>query len=374
MAAGAVVVAVVVLFSGQVAMAASKAEKMRTNFALARLSMIDAIRITESQTGGKVFKAELKRDDDRIYYELEFVLGDDTVKTKVDAVIVGQPEGVRLAPPAAPPAAVQPRPLPPPPRQPARPAPQAPPPPAPRPAPRAPAEEPAPRPEPTQPDNMMPTLPPSQEASPALPPSGIVIPFDTEPAGGLPAGFTAAETNGVDKPATWRITADDTAPSRPNVVTVTENTNDPSTFNLLVANQPIMVDVDTTARVNVTSGAEGTGAGLIWRYQDASNYYVASYNKAENTLDVWRVKDGKRKRLGTGVAETEAGSSPWHEIRVEMKGDRLTAHLDGKKMVSERDFTFAEAGRVGFWVSGDTTASFDDLTLADPGLSPTGQR
>ena len=45
-------------------------------------------------------------------YELEFVLGNETVKTKVDAVIVAQPEGVRLAPPAAPPAVVQPRPLP----------------------------------------------------------------------------------------------------------------------------------------------------------------------------------------------------------------------------------------------------------------------
>ena len=201
-----------------------------------------------------------------------------------------------------------------------------------------------------------------------------MIPFDSEPAGGLPAGFTAAETNGAGKPATWKITADDTAPSKPNVVAVTENTNDPSTFNLLVANQPVMVDVDTSAKVKVTGGADGTGAGLIWRYQDAGNYYVAAYNKGENTLDVWRVKDGKRKRLGTGVAEDKAGSGPWHEIRVEMKGDRLTAYLDGKKMVGERDFTFAEPGRIGFWVSGDTVAGFDDLTLADAGVSTAGQR
>ena len=155
MAAGAVVVAAVVLFSGSMAAAESKAEKMQTNFALARLSMIDAIRITESQTGGKVFKAELKRKDNRVYYELEFVLGGETVKTQVDALLVTQPGAVRTAPQAPRPAMVSPaQPAPPP--QPARPVQP------PRPAPRLPAEEPAPRPEPIQPD-MMPPLPPSPQ-------------------------------------------------------------------------------------------------------------------------------------------------------------------------------------------------------------------
>ena len=354
-AAAAVVVAGVVLFSGSIAAAESKAEKVRTNLALARLSMIDAIRITENQTGGKVYKAELKRNDDRVYYQLEFVIGNETVKTEVDALIVLQPGGGRATPPAPqPPAVVRP--------QPVRPAP----PPA-RPAPRLPAEEPpAPRPEPIKPD----TTPSAQPPSPALPPSGIVIPFDTESAGAMPAGFTAVETAGTGKPAAWKIAVDDTAPSKPNVVVVTDNGNGPSTFNVLVANQPVLADVDTSAKVSVTGGTDGNSAGLIWRYQDPSNYYVAAYNRGDNALDVWRVKDGKRKRIGTGSAEGD-GSTTWREIRVEMKGDKITAYLDGKKMVSERDFTFVEPGKVGFWVNGDTTASFDDLTVADPNASCT---
>ncbi len=91
-------------------MAASKAEKMQENFSLARLSMVDAIRITEGQTGGKVYKAELKRKDARVYYELEFVLGGQTVKTEVDAMIVAAPATVRPAP-----VVPAPRPVPPPP-------------------------------------------------------------------------------------------------------------------------------------------------------------------------------------------------------------------------------------------------------------------
>jgi hypothetical protein len=345
-AAVVVVVAGVVLFSGSIAMADSKAEKVRANLSLVRMSMIDAIRITESQTGGKVYKAELKRSDGRVYYQIEFVIGSETVKTEVDALIVPQSSGVRTAAPMPqPPAVVRPQPLP-------------------RPAPRVQAEEtPTPRPEPIKPD-MMPSAP-TQASQPALPPAGIVIPFDTESAGAMPAGFTAAETAGAGKPAAWKIATDEAAPSRPNVVVVTDNKNGPSTFNLLIANQPILADVDTSAKVSVTGGSDGTSAGLIWRFQDANNYYVAAYNKADSALDVWRVKDGKRKRIGTGSAEGESGAA-WHEIHVEMKGDKITAYLDGKKMVGERDFTFAEAGKVGFWVNGDTTASFDDLTVADP--------
>ena len=236
-----------------------------------------------------------------------------------------------------------------------------------------PAEEPStPRPEPTQPDRTS-SVSPAQPPSPPLPPAGIVIPFDTEPAGGMPAGFTAAETASTGKAAAWRIVTDETAPSKPNVVTVADNANGPSTFSLLVANQPVLADVDTSAKVCVTGGTDGNSAGLLWRYQDPNNYYVAAYNKSDNALDVWRVKDGKRKRIGTGSVEGD-GSATWREVHVEMKGDKITAYLDGKKLVSERDFTFAEAGKVGFWVSGDTTALFDDLTVADPNAAGSAAR
>lgn len=353
-ATAVVVVAGTVLALSSVASAESKAEKMRANMAVIRLSIIDAVRITENQTGGRVYKAELKRKDNRIYYEVEFVIGNETVKTDVDALIVPSPATMRPAPAVmpTPPATVRPQPI-------APPAPR-----APRPALR---EEPPLPAEPIQPD-MMPTTPAPTPPTTNLPPAGIVIPFDSEPVGAMPAGFAAVETDGDNQPATWKLTADEAAPSRPNVVAVTDNKNGASTFNLLVANQPVLADVDTSAKVSVTGGTDGNSAGLVWRYQDANNYYVAAYNKGENTLDVWRVKDAKRKRLGTGVAETEAGAA-WHEIRVEMKADRITAYLDSKKMVSERDFTFAEAGKVGFWVNGDTLASFDDLTVADPNVS-----
>ncbi len=353
-----------VLLGGSRATAASKAEKMQENFALSRLSMCDAIRITEGQTGGKVYKAELKRKDDRVYYELEFVLGGQTVKTQVDALVaVAPPAAVRQAPNVPPPS---PRPLPPPPAR--------------RSAPRPPAEEPTPRPEPIQPQMMPPpgqreqAPAPSQPQAPALPPSGIVIPFDTESVGATPAGFTAVQTNPADKPVSWKIVADETAPSRPNAVAVAENANESSTFSLLVANQPVLADVDTSVKVNVTGGSDGNSAGLAWRYQDPNDYYVAAYNKAENTLDVWRVKDGRRKRIGTGVAESDAAAGAWREIRVEMKRERITAYLDGRKLVSERDFTFAEPGKVGFWAGGDTTAEFDDLTVAEPGAGASARR
>lgn len=322
---------------------AAKAEKLRSYMALARISMIDAIQTVESQTGGKVFKAELKEDDGQIYYQIEFVVGDQTVKTRVDAVIVPRAvPAVRLVP-------VQP-----------------PPPPAPR------RQGPPPAPEADQPQrpqaNMMPmpTTPiepstPQPTQPTPMPASGIVIPFDTESAGSVPAGFVTAETSGTGKPAAWKIVADDTAPSQPNNIQVAENPNRGATFSLLIANQPVLADLETSVKIKALGGQESPGAGLIWRYQDSANYYVAAWSKTDNALDVWRIKDGKRKRIGTGVVD--ADTSGWHEIRVEMKGDRINAFFDGKKMISERDFTFAEPGKVGLWVMADSKAAFDDLTV-----------
>lgn len=348
---------------------ANKAQKIRGQLALARISMTDAIRIVESQTGGKVYKIELKEDDGRLYYQVEFVAGNDTIKTQVDATVLPPPPGaVRPVPPPGtvivPGMPVQPgRPVPPPrPAAPMQPAPMQPPR-APQPSP-PPAESTPPAPP------LEPSTPPAQAPTP-MPPSGIVIPFDTEPAGGVPAGFVATETNGTGKPATWKIVADATAPSQPNDVQVTDNANSGSTFSLLVANQPVLANLETSVKIKALGGNEAQGGGLVWRYQDSNNYYVATWNRADNALDVWRVKDGKRKRIGTGVVDADPAA--WHEIRVEMKGERISAYFDGKKMVSERDFTFAEPGKVGFWVMADAKTAFDDLTVTEAPAASNGR-
>lgn len=339
---------------------ANKAQKIQGEMAVARVSMIDAIRTVESQTGGKVYKAELKEHDGRIYYQIEFVVGNETIKTQVDAVPVPRAvPGARVVPP---PGAVIVPTIPAQPPRPAQPG-------QPAPAPRQPSQAPAAPSESQEGSGMTPPSPlvePSMPAAPQptpMPPSGIVIPFDTEPAGNVPAGFVPAETNGTGKLATWKIVADPTAPSQPNDVQVTENPNTNSTFSLLVANQPILANLETSVKVKALGGNEWQGGGLVWRFQDANNYYVAAWSKADNALDVWRVKDGKRKRIGTGAVEGDTAG--WHEIRVEMRGDRINAYFDGKKMVSERDFTFADPGKVGFWVMADARTAFDDLTVTE---------
>ncbi len=144
---------------------ANKAEKMQALTRLARVSMIDAIRIVENQTGGKVYKIELKEHDGRIYYQVEFVLGDETIKTQVDATVVPQAvQGARVVQIPAPRRSAPP------------PAPVVP----------APSQEETTKPGPILPRPEAPAAPaaPSTPQTP-MPPSGIVIPFDTEPVGGL---------------------------------------------------------------------------------------------------------------------------------------------------------------------------------------------
>ncbi len=347
------------LLAGTIVMAAAPAvandaDEIREYMAIARLSMIDAIRIAEAQTGGQVYRAEFAESKGRIYYKLRLVVGGEKIRTEVDARVVP----VRVPPPPPErryrierlPQSAQPEV-----RQPAAEAP---------PAQRGPEPiAPAPQPE-TRGGVSQQLEKPAPSPATSLPATGIIIPFDSESAGSAPTGFSPAETAGKGSPATWRIVAADDAPTSPNVVTAISTTEDPSTFSVLVANQPVLADVEVGAKVKMTSGRPGTGAGLVWRYQDPDNYYVASYEPVGNTVTIWRIKDGRRKRLQTGEA-AEVPPGGWRQIRVEMEDEKITAWLDGEQVAEVKDYTFVEPGRVGFWINGDATASFDSLTVAD---------
>ncbi len=183
--------------------------------------------------------------------------------------------------------------------------------------------------------------------------------FDRAKPGSVPRGWKLAETNGKDKPATWQTIADASAPSPPQAVAITANTNSGQTFNLLMARGTRHQDLEIKMMVKAMAGEEDQGGGPIWRAKDADNYYIARWNPLEDNFRVYFVKDGRRKQLGTAEVKTDAKS--WHEIRIVHRGANIRASFDGKKLIELEDTTFSEAGMVGLWVKADGQTAFDDF-------------
>jgi hypothetical protein len=158
----------------------------------------------------------------------------------------------------------------------------------------------------------------------------------------------------------WKVLADSTAPSKPNVLAQLAK-NSGSAFNLALVNGTKYEDLDLSVQMKPFAGAEDQGGGLVWRAKDAKNYYVARYNPLEDNYRVYKVEKGRRTQLGNADIKHTEG---WHTLGVTMKGDHIEAYYDGKKVLDVKDTTFPQAGKIGLWTKADAQTHFDDLRVS----------
>ncbi len=183
--------------------------------------------------------------------------------------------------------------------------------------------------------------------------------FDQVPEGQLPSGVTAQKTGSGTLPK-WQVLADPTAPSPPNVVAQRSKENSGEHFNLAVVEDSDYQDLELEVRFKAVKGAEDQGGGLIWRYQDPDNYYIARANPLEDNFRIYRVVRGSRRQL-KGVY-IKVASGIWHTMRIVAKDDRVECFYDDKKYLEVRDATFRR-GKIGLWTKADAVTHFDDLRV-----------
>jgi Domain of Unknown Function (DUF1080) len=186
--------------------------------------------------------------------------------------------------------------------------------------------------------------------------------FSKDDLGKLPKGWKAAQT-GKGEGSVWKVVADDTAPSKKGYVLAQTAESPNAFFNLCVAEDTKYQDVDITVAFKAVKGKLDQGGGVVWRYQDGDNYYIARMNPLEDNFRVYKVVAGKRIQLQT-KEDLTVKAGEWHTIQVKMAGDHIECSLDGKKYLDVKDDTFKEAGKVGLWSKADAQSHFDGFTVA----------
>ena len=180
------------------------------------------------------------------------------------------------------------------------------------------------------------------------------INFDDLKTGAPPPGWTATKTGKGE--AKWAVVADDTAPSKPNVL----KQSGEATYPVCLKNDPSLKDGFVEVKFKPVSGKEDQAGGVIWRAKDSDNYYIARANALEDNVCIYHTVKGKRtekKRTDMKVA-----SGKWHTFRVDFSDNHFTVTLDGKQAIEWDDKTFTEAGMVGVWTKADSVTLFDDFT------------
>jgi hypothetical protein len=177
--------------------------------------------------------------------------------------------------------------------------------------------------------------------------------FDTDPAGGLPAGWRAGVTGrGTPK---WTVEADASAPSKPNVLKQAGS----GTFPWCVLPQASLADGYVEVKFKPLSGREDQAGGVVWRWKDGDNYYVARANALENNVSLYYTANGRRNTLK--YVDAPVPGNAWHTLRVEFSGKRIRVIYDGKPAIEMEDAHIAGAGAVGVWTKADSVTLFDDF-------------
>ncbi len=178
--------------------------------------------------------------------------------------------------------------------------------------------------------------------------------FDKAKPGAAPEGWTCGVT-GKGKPV-WTVEADGSAPSASNVLRQSGS----GTFPWCVKKDLSIADGFVEVKFKPEKGREDQAGGVVWRWKDGDNYYVARANALENNVSLYHTTAGKRNTIKYVDAPVPANT--WHTLRVEFAGARIKVVLDGKTYIEQQDAHIAGAGAVGVWTKADSVTAFDDFS------------
>jgi hypothetical protein len=155
-----------------------------------------------------------------------------------------------------------------------------------------------------------------------------------------------------------------TAPSHARHSVLAQVAQDPTDehFPLLVYDEQTFGDFTLTTRFKIVSGIAEQMAGLAFRVQNESNYYVVRASSLDGTFRFYKVRDGRREPLVGPKVPIPLGS--WQELSVDCQGNQIRCRLNGQEVISVKDNnTPFTRGKIAFWTKSDSVSYFTDTRI-----------
>ena len=185
------------------------------------------------------------------------------------------------------------------------------------------------------------------------------INFDQDRTGMLPTGWKAGVT-GEGSPR-WTVEEDGTAPSPPNVLKQSGS----GTFPWCVKTDARIENGWVEVKFKPISGDRDAAGGVIWRWKDGDNYYVARANANEDNVSLYHTTNGRR--ITIKYVDAPVPRNHWHALKVEFAGRSIRVSFNGKVYIEQEDDHISGAGAVGVWTKADSVTAFDDFSYGTAG-------
>jgi hypothetical protein len=168
---------------------------------------------------------------------------------------------------------------------------------------------------------------------------GETINFDVEQAGCLPHGWMGGVTGSGT--AKWLVASGIGA------------------FPWCVRPNVALADGFVEVKFKPVSGNEDQAGGVVWRWKDGDNYYVARANALENNVSLYYTEGGRR--ITIKYVNAPVSCAQWHTLRAEFAGKAIRILLDGKACIAVDDAHIGGPGAAGLWTKADSVTMFDDF-------------
>jgi hypothetical protein len=203
----------------------------------------------------------------------------------------------------------------------------------------------------------------------------LKIDFSNFPTNTIPTGFHSALAGGGAK-GDWKIVMDESpsafapllsqtnrAPLLTRHPVLAQLSQDPTDerFPMLIYDKETFKDFKLTTRFKIVSGVAEQMAGIVFRYQNSSNFYVIRASALGHNIRFYKVVNGLRGNL-LGP-DTNITTNVWHTLNIQCQGNQITCLLDDQAVMPPlTDNTFT-TGKIGFWTKSDAVSYFGDTSI-----------
>ena len=116
-----------------------------------------------------------------------------------------------------------------------------------------------------------------------------------------------------------------------------------------------------STQFKIVSGVAEQMAGVVFRFQNTSNFYVVRVSALGKNIRFYKVVNGLRSDPIGPSCSLDTGA--WHQLAVRCDGNQISIWLDGHlAMPTLGDNTFAE-GKIGWWTKSDAVSYFANAAV-----------
>jgi len=196
--------------------------------------------------------------------------------------------------------------------------------------------------------------------------------FGDAQVGSLPTNFVA-ELSGVGEPGVWKIVRDQVpsgfAPFAGQEQEFTsrgvlaQTSTDPADerFPMLLFTGEKFRNFRFTTRFKLVSGAVEQMAGVVFRYQNPTNYYVVRASGLGNNVRFYKVVNGQRSDPIGPAIPVAAGT--WHTLAVQCEGTQISFWFDDRLVMPPLGDNSLNEGLLGFRTKSDAVVYYSDSVV-----------